>query len=215
MNVIPLNVPQRPRPAAPVRKGMIFLGSHAGLPIRIQAAGAATIAAVESGFRLSISVGTYSTLRSRPQEVPIREWLAMKEAAPRETVAEAIADVEWLADPSLATEGIFGAEHADVAFPSLEGAIAWVKEHCLRAPVPRISRDELDAWKIETVAVPDPKDPDKCVPMRFYDAVIKRFGPIYGDRIRTADLVRVEGLSEGDAEKIEAGVRKILPRRKP
>ena len=63
------------------------------------------------------------------------------------------------------------------------------------------------------MVVPNSKDPDKCVPMRFYDAVIKRFGPIYGDKIRVEDLVKVEGYRRGRGED-RGGVRKVPPRRR-
>lgn len=191
------------------RRVAAVLAQHTGLVVStLRSRGSAT-AAVQSTYRLAISVGSYSILRRRPLDEDVREWQARRDAAPREIVVEVHADVEWLRDQSLATEGNFGCEHACVEFLDVETAAAWVHENCLRVPVERVSAAELTEWSTQTVVI----GKGGKNRMSTISEAVKIYGPLYGSEIAVEALMINHGLDREDAELITSAVKKILPRK--
>lgn len=114
------------------------------------------------------------------------------------------ADVEWLCDQSLATEGGFGSERAEAVVAGPEEALAWVCAHCLRSPVERVPVAVLELWETEQV-----RDPARGR-ISLAEAV-KVYGCLLGRRI-SAEALAAEGMSRRDAARVAEAVRRVLPR---
>jgi hypothetical protein len=163
-------------------------------------------------FRLGITVGSYSSIQgSCPEGTGLREWITQRDIAPRVIQVDVTADVEWLRDHALATEGDFGSEYANPEAASVEDAIVWIRRNCLRAPVDRVSPDELAAWDEKKVTIPDENGKLDKVSL---NVAVKVYGPTYGYEICAATLITDHRISEKDAKLIVAAVKKVLPRRK-
>lgn len=191
------------------RRAAVQIERFFGLTARVQYAQGRRFATakVEYGHNcVAVTVGSYAVGGIRPLDVDVREWASQKESAPREVGVDVTAHVEWLIDQSLATEGNFGAEYASPAVSTVEEACEWVRAHCLRAPVPRVSHEERLVWE-RRVAVVDEK------PVKLVEAV-RRFGPKYGRDISVDRLVKDHAMSPADARMIVSAVKKVLPRRK-
>ena len=173
------------------RRAAALLGRETGLSIRVSRSADRRFvdAQVDGTYTLAVTVGAYA----------------------EGILVDVTADVEWLRDQSLATEGDFGSERACPTAPSVEAAVAWVKENCLPEPVERVPPAEMARWCKIPVEIPAPAGIEGTREVHLIEAV-KIYGAVYGRRI-SPDLLEVEqGIPAGHAAAISAAVRRILPK---
>ena len=196
-----------------IRQAAIGLYGHVKKPIDIAQVHPSAFGAFVGGtvYRMGIVIGMYPTLRGRPDDEDVLVWAARRDAAPREIRYEVFAEVEWLRDHMLVNGGDFGREHADPEFPSLEETVAWVVKNCFKAPVLRITSEELDEWERKVVIASAGTEKERKLSLK---EAVRAYGPVYRYEISPETLAENHGFSLRHARTICEAVLKILPRRR-